>query len=511
MLAKTGLLVVSNPKQIGKILPLVRNHVKNTLYIQLLSALTEPFGNFHTTAFNSWPKYSQTIHGIYTQAATHCQNLDVRVLLSGLKYKTMTQICTKTNIDLVIFDKSHNKTDIDDFVKTKIGNIAKEYDVVTLDAGVFENLDPPEDGKVYKHVVLGGTFDRLHTAHKVLLSEAILRAEKKVTVGVTDESMLPGKVLWELIEDLNVRIHNVQNFLSDVCAELYYSVVPISDPFGPSITDPTMEMIAVSDETVKGGHKINEIREKNNLNKLDIFPVTLLEEPCHNPNEETKISSSTSRMRLLGTLLKPVLKKNISDRPYVIGLTGGVASGKSNVAKWLQQCGAQIISCDLIGHDVYKKGKPCHTQLVEHFGAQILSEDGEINRKVLGGIVFKNPDELNKLNSLVWPGIAAEVSAMIKQSDSKVIVMEAAVLLVAHWEKYCHEVWTTIIPREEAIKRLIARNNFSEEQAVARIESQLSNRKYVEAANVVFCTLWEVEFTKMQVKRAWELLQERLL
>ena len=67
MLAKTGLLVVSNPKQIGKILPLVRNHVKNTLYIQLLSALTEPFGNFHTTAFNSWPKYSQTIHGIYTQ------------------------------------------------------------------------------------------------------------------------------------------------------------------------------------------------------------------------------------------------------------------------------------------------------------------------------------------------------------------------------------------------------------------------------------------------------------
>ena len=72
-------------------------------------------------------------------------------------------------------------------------------------------------------------------------------------------------------------------------------------------------------------------------------------------------------------------------------------------------------------------------------------------------------------------------------------------------------MWTTIIPREEAIKRLIARNNFSEEQAVARIESQLSNRKYVEAANVVFCTLWEVEFTKMQVKRAWELLQERLL
>ncbi|XP_044253000.1 bifunctional coenzyme A synthase-like [Tribolium madens] len=510
MLAKTGLLIVSNPTQIGKILPSIQKRVQNTLYIQLLSALTEPFGNFYTNVFTSWPKYSKTLYGIYSQAATHCQNLDVRVLLSGLKYQTVKQIQTKSNIDLIIFDRIHSKTDIDNFIKTKVANIASEYNVVTLDSGNLENFSCDDDNKIYNHTVVGGTFDRLHTAHKLLLTEAVLRSRFKVTVGVTEESMFPGKILWELIENLNVRIQNVENFLTDICAELEYHVVPISDPFGPSITDPTMEMIVVSEETVKGGQKINEIRLKKQMKTLDVHSVKLIDEPYPNSHEELKISSSTCRIRLLGTLLRPVIKKNIPNRPYVIGLTGGVASGKSGVANWLKHHEAEIINCDLIGHDAYKSGRPCHEKIVNCFGDSVLTSEGEIDRKVLGSIVFSDSEALRKLNGLVWPAIADEVQKMIKNSKNRVVVVEAAVLLTAGWQRFCHEIWCTLVPRDEAVKRLIARNKLTEEQAIARIDSQPSNKAYVEEANVVLCPLWDVEFTGKQVKKAWDLLQERL-
>lgn len=82
-------------------------------------------------------------------------------------------------------------------------------------------------------------------------------------IGVTEESMIQSKLLWELIEDVDVRIKNVEDFLSSICPEIKTQVVPISDPFGPAITDPTMEVIVVSEETIRGGQKINESKSDN--------------------------------------------------------------------------------------------------------------------------------------------------------------------------------------------------------------------------------------------------------
>lgn len=79
---------------------------------------------------------------------------------------------------------------------------------------------------------------------------------------------MSGKTLWELIENLDVRIENVKHFLSDICTELVYHIVPISDPFGPSIHDPTMEMIVVSEETLRGGEKINESMKPSQKREL---------------------------------------------------------------------------------------------------------------------------------------------------------------------------------------------------------------------------------------------------
>lgn len=94
---------------------------------------------------------------------------------------------------MVIFDKKHNQTEIDAFVQTNIGNITSKCGVVTINNDFDNELcvnDGAQTNKVYRHTVLGGTFDRLHIAHKILLSEAALRSSKQVTVGVTEENMI---------------------------------------------------------------------------------------------------------------------------------------------------------------------------------------------------------------------------------------------------------------------------------------------------------------------------------
>ncbi|XP_030751952.1 bifunctional coenzyme A synthase-like [Sitophilus oryzae] len=511
MLAKTGLLVVSNPKHIAKLLSDAQKAVKNTLYVQLLSALNDPLGSIHPNMFTT-PKLSRTVFCIYSQATKQCNNLDVRVLLSSFKHN-ISQIHTQNPIDIIIFDKKYTKADIESFISTKISNVSNDHNTLTIeceDSEETESTSSDTDSNVYNHVVLGGTFDRLHTAHKLLLSDAILRASKKVTVGITEENMIHGKLLWELIQNVNTRVNNVFNFVSDICPELHYDICKISDPFGPAIIDPTMDLIMVSEETIRGAEKINELRREKQLKELKIIPIPYIEEPNPDPKEETKVSSSNLRLRLLGTLLNPIVQKEIPKRPYVIGLTGGIASGKSGVASHLENLNVPVINCDKIGHKLYEKGQPCYDPVVNNFGSQILSPEGEIDRRILGGLVFKNTDQLNKLNEIMWPAIAKEVRHKINESGEAVVCVEAAILCLAGWDKFCHEVWTTIVPPNEAIDRLVKRNNLTEDQAKLRIEAQPTNSEYINNTNVVFSPQWEVEYTKVQVHRAWNLLQPRL-
>lgn len=513
MLPKTALLIVSNPNQIGKVLVNIHQKVKTTLYIQLLSALNGPL-SFHSHIFTSSPMYSSIISSIYFQAAKYCGGLDVRVLLSALKFNNLLKINTLNTIDLVIFDKKYNDIEIAKFLEGKIENITSSCPILSFNGDQSSELleSSSVNNKLYKHTVLGGTFDRLHTAHKILLSEAVLRSSSKVTVGITEENMLSGKTLWELTEPLKIRMEGVKEFLIDSCSELDINVVPITDPLGPTRHDPSMDLLVISSETAKGGQRINEVRKEKCLPLLDIFEVSLINEPNPNPSEEEKISSSTSRMRLLGTLLKPPVNNAlIPNKPYVVGLTGGIASGKTGISERLKELGAEVIDCDKVAHELYKPGKPCYKQIVDVFGNAIIAENGEINRQVLGSIVFHLPEELQKLNDIIWPAIAEEVNSRIQKSSYKVVVIEAAVLLKAEWEKYCHEVWVSMIPPTIAIERLIKRNGLNEEQARHRIQSQLDNYGYIQSANVVFCSLWSKEFTIQQVNTAWDLLQARLL
>ena len=198
---------------------------------------------------------------------------------------------------------------------------------------------------------------------------------------------------------------------------------------------------------------------------------------------------------------------------YVIGLTGGIASGKSSIAKRLEKLGAEIINADILGHSVYEPGTNAYNEIIENFGDEILNNNGSINRKKLGTIVFNDSEKLQVLNSIVWPRIMEKIEGLIaelKVKNTQICVVEAALLLEAGWDKVVNEIWVSVIPEGEAIKRMKDRNELSEEEAKKRLESQLKNKERVSHANVVLSTLWEPEYTQKQVEKAWKLLQERI-
>uniref|UniRef100_A0A8B9PSY6 Coenzyme A synthase n=1 Tax=Apteryx owenii TaxID=8824 RepID=A0A8B9PSY6_APTOW len=308
------------------------------------------------------------------------------------------------------------------------------------------------------------------------------------------------KVLKELIEPYELRVAKLREFLLDVKPSLHYDIVPLLDPYGPSITDPELQCIVVSEETRKGGEAVNKKRLENGLSELALYEILLVKDPYHSENEEEKISSSSLRQRLLGTLLQPPRKDPaLPSRPYVIGLTGGTGSGKTSIAKYLEHLGAFLIDADKLGHAVYIPGGPAYEQVVEKFGPEILNEDGTINRKVLGAKV--------SCAALQLPGNDDEWPCSIGKA---VCVLDAAVLLEAGWKDMVHEVWTAVIPEEEALKRIMDRDGLSEEAAQNRLQSQMTNSQRVEPAHVVLCTLWEPAVTRKQVEKAWALLQERM-
>ncbi|XP_008217932.1 bifunctional coenzyme A synthase [Nasonia vitripennis] len=519
-MAHTGLLILTNPAKVAKLVQVIRKHVLKTLYIQYFPEKNIISSNYTLPAAKlKGPRYSQVVASIYALASNYFSNLDVRVLLSSLKNPNGYMIHTKKPVELIIFDCTYSNNDANSFMQDCLSNTSMGCKFLTFDEKDQENnsseinINDVSEGKMYKSVVLGGTFDRLHNGHKIFISDAILRCTEKCTVGVTDLNMIERKILWELIEPCSNRIACLKDFAEDVDPSLSYNIVPISDLYGPTKEDPNMDMIVVSEETEKGGKLVNDKRKENNLKLLDIHVVKLLEDSNHQEHEEAKISSSNHRMRLLGTRLKKPNTDGKPIRPYVIGLTGGIASGKSSIADKLEKLGAGLINCDLIAHALYSPGEKCYNLVVEAFGHDYLLPDGQINRKALGNLVFNDKHELEKLNKLLWPVIRKETERKVNdlyQQGFNVVVVEAAVLIQAGWQCMFHEIWTCIIPQQEAIKRLIERNKLSEEQAKTRILVQPSNVEQVANAHVVVSTLWSHEVTQQQVQRAWDEIQKDL-
>ena len=194
----------------------------------------------------------------------------------------------------------------------------------------------------------------------------------------------------------------------------------------------------------------------------------------------------------------------------VIGLTGGIASGKSTAAEQLRENGAHVIDADRLGHRVYEPGSPGFQKVVNEFGHDLVAADGSINRQVLGGKVFGDPAQMKRLTDIAWPEIrrmAAEEIEAERERGTAVVVLEAAVLIEAEWTDLVDQVWVVYVKPEIARERLMARNNLSAEAAQARIDSQLSNKDRLALADVKIENSESLEELTKKVDARWKKLQ----
>jgi len=142
----------------------------------------------------------------------------------------------------------------------------------------------------------------------------------------------------------------------------------------------------------------------------------------------------------------------------VIGLTGGIASGKSTISGALAEHGATVVDADKVGHDGYRPGTEGWRKVVDAFGKQIVAPDGEIDRKALGAIVFGDPAHRERLQAIVWPLMKGMMRRLIDDFRNQgigVAVIEAAVLIEADWVDLVDQVWVVTVPVEVAAARLI--------------------------------------------------------
>lgn len=194
----------------------------------------------------------------------------------------------------------------------------------------------------------------------------------------------------------------------------------------------------------------------------------------------------------------------------VIGLTGGIGSGKSTVSQFLAEMGAVILNADEVGHKAFKPDTEIWRQVVAAFGRQILTPNGNIDRKKLGNIVFGNPESLSRLNQIMHPRMYALVKAQLeeyRQQGMGVVVLEAPLLLEAGWTSLVDEVWVTTAPEATVLKRLEERTGLSQAESLTRIHSQVSSEERVRHADVVINTDCDLDELKSKVKELWQRLE----
>jgi dephospho-CoA kinase len=194
-----------------------------------------------------------------------------------------------------------------------------------------------------------------------------------------------------------------------------------------------------------------------------------------------------------------------------IGLTGGIAAGKSEVARLLAKRGARAVDADAEAHRTYAIGQPGHGQIVTVFGRGVLGANGEIDRAKLGAAVFGSQEQLDRLSAIVWPLTRARIEEMKRQAASdgvRVFVVEAALLIEAGWQDMFDEVWFVKASPEVAAKRLSSRG-LSEADARPRLASRPGLPDAERAATRVIENNGSLDGLEAQVEDLWRVIQSR--
>lgn len=198
---------------------------------------------------------------------------------------------------------------------------------------------------------------------------------------------------------------------------------------------------------------------------------------------------------------------------FTIGLTGGIGSGKSTVAKWFKKKGVPVLDADKTVHSLLKSDSLVITKLAHEFGSEILDEKEQIIRSKLGVRVFSDKDARKRLERIVHPRVVErmnETQAMLRNTGADVCVWDVPLLFEAGFEKYVDQVWVVWIPRDLQILRVLERDKLSSQEVEARIEAQGSLDHKRKRADVVIDNSGNESETTAQLEEAWRRLLETI-
>ncbi len=195
-------------------------------------------------------------------------------------------------------------------------------------------------------------------------------------------------------------------------------------------------------------------------------------------------------------------KEQIGIVKKIIGVTGGVGAGKSSVLNILEkEFHACVIIADEVGRKLMEPGQTCYDRIVETFGREMVLDDGRLDREQLSQLVFQDKKQLEALNAIVHPAVKAEIKRLTAESESRLIVIEAALLIEEGYRELCDELWYVYVPAQERIKRLYENRGYSEVKSYAIISNQLSDTQFRQNCDFLLDNSRSIEATRSQIEK----------
>lgn len=188
----------------------------------------------------------------------------------------------------------------------------------------------------------------------------------------------------------------------------------------------------------------------------------------------------------------------------IVGLTGGISSGKSTVSSYLKQLKIPVIDADEVARKVVEPNSQGAIEIRKAFGSEVFEEDGSLNRQKLGALIFSNAENRQKLDDLLQPLIKIMILDEIeeyRQKGETMIVLDLPLLFEKHYEKLCEEIIVVYVPRELQLERLMKRNQYTKQEALSRIDSQLSIEEKRKRATVLLDNQGTVQQLYQQVEQ----------
>lgn len=191
-----------------------------------------------------------------------------------------------------------------------------------------------------------------------------------------------------------------------------------------------------------------------------------------------------------------------------IGLTGGIGTGKSTVSSYLEEKGIPVIDADIVSRQVTEKGSPALSDIAEEFGPEVITEEGELDRKLLGEIVFSDPDKRKALNGIVHKSIMDSIDRQLDSLENSgehpLAVVDAALLIETGLDKKMDEVWVVVTEKDIRIQRIMKRDDVTADLAEKKIDSQLSDEERIKKADAVLDNSGTVEELLKQMDKLLE-------